>query len=138
MSDLPGKTFLNLSVQLLGIVGKWLFRLRPPPALPAAGMSKVGWLLSGTAYRTVAITRPSRITAFGFPVNQCWHRGSLAATLQAEHLAGRLLFGGDFLLQLQNPLQKSFRTRRTAGDIDINRKNLVDALDDTVNVVHAT
>ncbi len=57
--------------------------------------------------------------------------------MHTKDAARRSFFLGDLLLQQHQTLQKGFWPRRTTGDVDIDRQDLVDPLHDTVNIVHA-
>ncbi len=77
------------------------------------------------------------IAGLGPAVLQNRALGALAAAAQMQNVADGPLVGGDLLLQHHQPGQHGFGPGRAARDVDIHRQDLVDALDDAVDVVHA-
>ena len=47
------------------------------------------------------------------------------------------MFAGDLVLQLHQAFEQRFRTRRTTGDVNVNRQKLIDSLEDRVGAIHA-
>ncbi len=113
------------------------FRLRRCPERGRAGPEKVGMLRRAAPHRRVAVAGPAGIAALADAVFQHRHRCPFGAARKTQHLARRLFIVGDFFLQQQQALQEGLGARRATGDVDIDRQDLVDPLDDRVDIVHA-
>src|SRR3954453_23205523 len=58
-------------------------------------------------------------------------------SLRSNHPAQRSLLLADCILQQIQALHECVRPRRAAGNVHVHRKELVHALDDTADIVHA-
>ena len=81
-------------------------------------------------------SRAARIARFGPAVDQDGRLTPLGASSQMKNRASRPLGGSDFFLQHHQPLQHRFGPGRTARNVDIDRQDLIYALDDAVNIIH--
>ena len=132
--DLRAKERLQFARQ--AEVGIGMFRRRRAPLFVAARQPLTGMADRNTADGGPLQSGAARVTGFGDAIHQHRSGGPLAAAGKMQHRPGRAFVAPDLLLQQHQTLQKGFGARRTAGDVDIDRQELIDPLYHAVDVIH--